>query len=266
MKTQTSNQSPDFGSLGVAPSLLEILAQLEFTSPTPIQQQSIPVAAEGKDLIGIAQTGTGKTLAFGLPMIERIARRKAMGLVLLPTRELATQVDESLRMVGAKLGLRTAVLIGGESMPRQLDALRRRPHIIVATPGRLIDHLMQGNVSLSKVNTLVLDEADRMLDMGFAPQIETVLKATPKERQTMLFSATMPPAILKIAARHMKLPVQVEVAPSGTTVESVTQEMTILGRTDKFPELRKLLGKYRGSVLIFVRTKWGVRKLSRDLK
>ena len=266
MTSIKENESTEFSGLGISPKLLDILDELKFKTPTPIQIKSIPVAGAGKDLIGIAQTGTGKTLAFGLPMIERVARLKAMGLVLLPTRELAIQVDQSLVMIGEKLGLRTAVLIGGESFNRQLDALRRRPHIIVATPGRLIDHLERGTVNLDRVKCLVLDEADMMLDMGFAPQIETVLRQTPKERQTMLFSATMPSAIIRIAGRHMKLPIRVEVAPSGTTVENVAQEMLIVQRADKLPELRKLLDKYRGSVLIFVRTKYGVKNLCRDLK
>ncbi|MCU0679105.1 MAG: DEAD/DEAH box helicase [Planctomycetes bacterium] len=266
MKEETENQQADFISLGIAPSLLKVLDELGFIAPTPIQTRAIPPASAGQDIVGVAQTGTGKTLAFGLPMIQNIARQKAMGLVMLPTRELAIQVDENLRLVGAGLGLRTAVLIGGESFNRQLESLRRRPHIIVATPGRLIDHLGRGGLKLDRVKFLVLDEADMMLDMGFAPQIEEVLRSTPKNRQTMLFSATMPAAILRIAARHMKMPVHVEVAPSGTTVESVNQEMTILKRPDKFPELIKILVKYRGSVLIFARTKYGVKNLCRDLK
>lgn len=259
-------ESSGFGGLGLAPSLLEIIAELGFAVPTPIQHKSIPVAIEGKDVIGIAQTGTGKTLAFGLPMIQRIARRKAMGLVLLPTRELAYQADKNLKMIGSKLGLRTAILIGGEAIDRQLKALAAKPHIIVATPGRMIDHLRRGSANLEKINCLVLDEADMMLDMGFAPQIEKILREVPRDRQTLLFSATMPPAILRIAARHMKMPVQVEVAPSGTVVENVVQEMVILERADKFRELVKMLEKYRGSVLIFTRTKHGARNLCRDLR
>jgi len=255
-----------FGGLGVAPSLIRVLTALRFTVPTPIQEKAIPAAGEGRDIIGIAQTGTGKTLAFGLPMIERIARLKVMGLVLLPTRELARQVDQHLKMIGEKLGLRTAVMIGGESIDRQLKALRRRPHIIVATPGRLIDHLRRGSARLDKVGCLVLDEADMMLDMGFAPQIEKILKEVPKDRQTMLFSATMPPGIVRIASRHMKMPIRVEVAPSGTPVENITQEMIVLERTDKFGELKKILEKYTGSVLIFRRTKSGVKILCHDLK
>ena len=266
MKKNISNPPPNFAALGIPPSLLAVLERLGFVSPTPIQEKSIPVARSGGDLIGIAQTGTGKTFAFGLPMIERVARKKSLGLVLLPTRELARQVDENLRLIGGPLGLRTAVLIGGESIGRQIDALRRRPHISVATPGRVIDQLGRGSLRLDNVGCLVLDEADMMLDMGFAPQIEKILRNVPRDRQTMLFSATMPPAIVKIASRHMKMPIEVEVAPSGTLVETVTQEMIILERADKFPETVKLLEKYTGSVLIFTRTKSGATILYRDLK
>src|SRR3989338_1918257 len=165
------NAATGFYNLGIAPALLEILDKIRFTVPTPIQAQAIPIAIEGKDLIGIAQTGTGKTLAFGIPMIQRLAQVKGQGLVLLPTRERALQVDESLSMVGGAIKLRTAVLIGGMSIAPQLAALRKNPHIIVATPGRLIDHMEQKNVSLANIRMLVLDEADRMLDMGFFPQL-----------------------------------------------------------------------------------------------
>src|SRR3989344_6747505 len=185
---------PDgFYGLGIAPALMEVLQRLRFHTPTPIQAQAIPIAAEGKDLVGIAQTGTGKTLAFGVPMIQRLAQVKGQGLVVRPTRELALQVDEVLRKVGHSLGLRTAVLIGGLSLAPQVVALKRNPHIIVVTPGRLIDHLNQKNVKLDRVGIVVLDEADRMLDMGFMPQIQRILAAPPKERQTLLLSAASPP-------------------------------------------------------------------------
>ncbi len=180
-----------FSGLGIAPKILEILAKNQYTTPTPIQFQSIPHALEGKDIMGIAQTGTGKTLAFGVPMIQRLVTNKGKGLVILPTRELAVQVEESLHKIGQTLGLKTAVLIGGENMNKQIRQLRNNPHIIIATPGRLIDHLEQRTVHLDRVSILVLDEADRMLDMGFSPQIKKILVTVPKDRQTMLFSATM---------------------------------------------------------------------------
>lgn len=255
------HQNSTFYGLGIAPKLLEILAHLKFTIPTPIQERAIPAAIEGKDLIGIAQTGTGKTLAFGIPMIQRIAQTKSHGLIILPTRELALQVDEALRKVGHTLGLKTAVLIGGASMGPQLAALSRNPHIIIGTPGRIIDHMERRTISLEKITMLVLDEADRMLDMGFAPQIKQILNKIPKYRQTMLFSATMPDDIVRMATEHMKLPFRVEIARPGTAAEGVIQELFIIKREDKNKLLAKLLSEYRGSVLIFSRTKHGARKI-----
>ena len=256
-----------FHGLGIEPSLLDILERNKFTVPTPIQHQSIPAGIEGKDVIGIAQTGTGKTLAFGIPMIQRIAKQGCKGLVILPTRELALQIDETFQQIGRSISLRTAVLIGGASMHAQIQQLRRKPHIIISTPGRLIDHLEQKTVSLEAVKVLVLDEADRMLDMGFAPQINKIFKALPPptERQTMLFSATMPDAIVSIAAQHMALPVRVEVAPAGTTAEKVEQEMYIVKKESKMNLLESLIQQYKGSILIFSRTKYGASKIAKAL-
>lgn len=259
-------QHTSFDGLGIVPKLLEILDKNKFTVPTPIQAQSIPHGLEGKDIMGIAQTGTGKTLAFGVPMIQRLAQHKGMGLIILPTRELALQVDESLNKIGRTLGLKTAILIGGENMNKQIRQLRARPHIIIATPGRLIDHLEQKTVSLGGVSVLVLDEADRMLDMGFAPQINKILQSVPKERQTMLFSATMPQEIVSIANSYMKLPTRVEVAPAGSTVHTVAQELFFVHKADKPALLQKILTEFKGSVLVFTRTKFGAKKLSRSVQ
>ncbi len=255
-----------FSGLGLAPRLLDALDRLKFSRPTPIQERSIPVAIEGKDLIGIAQTGTGKTLAFSLPMIQRLAQVKGRGLVVVPTRELALQVDQAFHQVGRSLGLRTAVLIGGASMLLQRQTLQRQPHILVATPGRLLDHLEQKTVTLRDVRILVLDEADRMLDMGFAPQINRILAAVPADRQTMLFSATMPSQIVAIAQRHMKIPVRVEIARSGTTVDKVVQELFFIGKEGKPRLLKVLLDDVPGPVLVFTRTKHGAKRLAKQLK
>ncbi len=263
--TDTVTQENFYG-LGISPSLIEVLEKNNFKSPTPIQVQAIPVAIEGKDVVGIAQTGTGKTLAFGIPMIQRLFQSKAQGLVVVPTRELASQVEESLARIGRSIGLKTAVLVGGTSLRPQVSALLRKPHIIIATPGRLIDHLQQKNVSLANVSIVVLDEADRMLDMGFAPQIKRIFEALPKERQTMLFSATMPPEIMKMAASQMKLPIRVEVAPAGTTADRVSQELFIVRREQKLSLLSKLLETYKGPTLIFARTKHGAAKIKRFIK
>jgi ATP-dependent RNA helicase RhlE len=263
--TEKMNHDTFYG-LGIAPKLLQVLDNHKFKIPTPIQYKAIPIAIEGKDVMGIAQTGTGKTLAFAIPMIQQLAQKKGIGLVLVPTRELALQVNETFEKIAQVMGMASAVLIGGASMFEQVQQLKRKPRIIIATPGRLIDHFSQWTVMPEEVSVLVLDEADRMLDMGFQPQIEKILKHIPKERQTMLFSATMPAEILRIASHYMKLPVSVEIAPSGTTVEKVTQELFIVKRDLKIKLLLKLLQQYHGSVLLFSRTKIGARKIARELR
>jgi ATP-dependent RNA helicase RhlE len=265
MTNNTNQNNPTFEGLGIAPKLFEMIIKNKFTTPTPIQLRSIPIAIEGKDLMGIAQTGTGKTMAFGIPMIQRLAqtRGEKKGLILVPTRELALQVDESLRKIGTAIGLRTAVLIGGEAMGKQLRALKLNPNIIVATPGRINDHLENSGLNLSNVGILVLDEADRMLDMGFAPQIEKILKKVPKQRQTMLFSATMPDEIVKMANSYMLKPLRVEVAPAGTAVKTVTQELFFVEKAQKNNLLHTLLSDYKGSVLVFSRTKYKARDIAR---
>lgn len=255
-----------FYGLGIAPRILDILVHIKFKVPTPIQFKAIPSAIEGKDVIGIAQTGTGKTHAFAIPMIQRLAQKKGVGLVLAPTRELAIQIDEAFMKMAPAFGMKTACLIGGAPMFGQVQALRRNPRIVIATPGRLIDHMSRWNFLTEYVTMLVLDEADRMLDMGFAPQIEQILKFLPKDRQTMLFSATIPKEIMEIASKYMKLPVSIEVAPSGTTVERVTQELFIVKREAKSRLLGKLLAQYHGSVLLFCRTKHNARNIMMSIR
>lgn len=255
-----SEQVNSFSDLGINPTLLSILSAARFVTPSPIQAKAIPVGINGQDVIGIAQTGTGKTLAFGIPMIQRLAMFKGRGLVIVPTRELALQVEESLRRLGSKINMRTAVLIGGENIEKQKRALKTNPHVLVVTPGRLIDHLEQRTINLSDVKILVLDEADRMLDMGFAPQIAKILNSVPKDRQTMLFSATMPQDIVKIATSHMKLPVRVEVAPAGTAAERVEQELFIVDKAKKRNLLATILADFPNTVLVFTRTKHGARQ------
>src|SRR3989338_9063529 len=254
-----------FSELGILPQILTVLDQLKFTIPTPIQHQSIPPGIAGKDIMGIAQTGTGKTLAFGIPMIQRLHSMGGRGLILLPTRELALQADEMLQKIGRAFGMYTAVLIGGESMHKQISALRRNPKIILATPGRLLDHLRQRLVTLREVKILVLDEADRMLDMGFTPQINQIMKVIPTERQTLLYSATMPKGIVNLATSYMKLPVRVEVAPSGTAAEKVEQEIIIVEKSGKMAQLESVLQENPGTALVFSRTKWGARQICQAL-
>ncbi|MBI5621550.1 DEAD/DEAH box helicase [Candidatus Falkowbacteria bacterium] len=263
--TQHIAGAPDFNHLGLAPSLLAILVKQKFITPTPIQHQAIPPILQGKDIVGIAQTGTGKTLAFALPMIQRLGQHKGQSLILVPTRDLALQVEEVFRKVGSSLGLKTAVVIGGASMNNQTRDLRRRPHVIIATPGRLIDHLQQKTVTLNTVKIIVLDEADRMFDIGFMPQIKKILEVLPKECQTLLFSATMPPAIGELAVRYMRSPFRIEVAPSGETAANVEQELFIVWKEDKMGLLKKILTDNPGTVLIFSRTKYGAKKITSAL-
>jgi ATP-dependent RNA helicase RhlE len=262
------NSQPErsFYGLGIAPKILDFLAQIKFKVPTPIQFKTIPLAIEGKDVVGIAQTGTGKTHAFAIPMVQRLAQRKGVGLVLAPTRELAIQIEEAFQGVAHSFGMKTVCLIGGAPIFSQTQALRKNPRVVIATPGRLLDHMSQWNFLPDSVTMLVLDEADRMLDMGFAPQITKILRFLPKDRQTMLFSATIPKEIMEIAAVYMKLPVSVEIAPSGTTVEEVTQELFIVKKEAKLRLLSKILAQYHGSVLLFSRTKHNARKITLSIR
>ena len=270
MNTKTNEQDSkllesNFSDIGVSPNILKILDKLSLTSPTPIQKQAIPVALKGTDIVGIAQTGTGKTFAFGIPIIQKLLSSSGQALVLVPTRELALQVNESIRKLADRLNITTIVLIGGESISRQFFELKRRPRLIIATPGRLIDHLKRKSIKLDQIKTLVLDEADMMLDMGFLPQIEEILRSVPKERQTMLFSATMPVLIANLATKYLKLPIRIEVAPQGTIVKNVTQEMIVLEAKDKMKYLEKIIKENEGSILIFVRTRYGVKNIAKKL-
>lgn len=261
----TNTPQPSFDGLGIAPALRDILARARFSVPTPIQTQAIPVGIAGKDVVGIAQTGTGKTLAFAVPILQRLEQMKGRALVVCPTRELALQIDETFQRVGRALHTHTVVLMGGMSMGGQIQQLRRNPRVIVATPGRLLDHMQQRTVSLADVKIVVMDEADRMFDMGFMPAIKKIFEACPRERQTMLFSATMPPDIMKLAAAYMQLPVRVEVAVAGTTAERVAQELIFVKKEDKLKLLEKVLHETKGSILVFSRTKHGARKMTHAL-
>ena len=250
-----------FHALGIPPRLLPAVDRLNFATPTPIQERAIPVALEGRDVVGIAQTGTGKTLAFGIPMLANL-RNIQTGLVLAPTRELALQIDEALR----KLGVKSAVLIGGAPMGHQVAQLRGRPAVIVATPGRLEDHMAQRTIDLKMVAIVVLDEADRMLDMGFAPAIRRILDATPRSRQTMLFSATMPKAIEELAQQYLRAPVKIEIDPHGTVADKVLHELFVVEKCDKPALLGELLRRHPGTVLVFARTRYGAARLARTVR
>ena len=268
MNTNSPKDPPasGFQNLGIASALLSALKRMKIVEPTPIQKKSIPIALEGKDIMGIAQTGTGKTLAFGIPLVQRLDAMAGRGLVLLPTRELAQQAEETFKKIGQVYNMRSTLLIGGDSIYNQIRELASRPRLLIATPGRLVDLLQQKQVELSDVKILVLDEADRMLDMGFAPQLDQIAKTLPKQRQTLLFSATMPPAIVKLATSYMALPVRVEVAPAGTASTDIEQEIFIIQQESKLSLLEKLLQEYLGTVLVFSRTKRGASRIAQVVK
>jgi ATP-dependent RNA helicase RhlE len=218
---------------------------------------------QGRDILGIAQTGTGKTLAFGIPIVNSL--KSGAALILVPTRELAQQVAGAMQLICRPFGMNACLLIGGASMNMQVQSVRKNPRVLIATPGRLIDHLRQNTISLSGIKCLVLDEADRMLDMGFKPQIEKIMASVPAQRQTMLFSATMPAEIRQLTRKYMQSPETVEVAPAGTVAEAVEQSLYIVQRSQKKSVLAKLLDESSGPVLIFVRTKHTARQLTKTL-
>jgi ATP-dependent RNA helicase RhlE len=266
-----------FSTLGLTDSLVRAIADQGYSEPTPIQSQAIPVILAGRDLLAAAQTGTGKTAAFALPLLQclqagRDARatkaiRPVRALVLTPTRELANQVSDSVRVYGRYSCLRTAVVFGGIKMRPQLDTLRRGVDILVATPGRLLDHAHQKTVNLAGVEILVLDEADRMLDMGFMPDIRCILALLPARRQNLLFSATFPNAIRKLAAGLLNNPATIEVAPRDAPAELVSQHVHPVDRSRKQALLAYLVssGNWR-QTLVFTRTKYGADRLAQQLE
>ncbi|HXZ51711.1 MAG TPA: DEAD/DEAH box helicase [Burkholderiales bacterium] len=263
--------SKSFEGLGLSAALVRAVAEQGYTEPTPIQSQAIPVVLAGRDLLAAAQTGTGKTAGFTLPMLQRLGatqpgHRAVRALILVPTRELAAQVRESVRTYGRHQPLRTAVIFGGVGINPQIDELRRGVDIVVATPGRLLDHLQQKTVSLDRVEILVLDEADRMLDMGFIPDVRRILAQLPKERQNLLFSATFPEEIRKLAASFMRDPATVEVARRNTPAELVAQVAHPVDAGRKRALLAHLVksNDWR-QVLVFTRTKHGANRLAEQL-
>ena len=259
-------QLSEFAALGLTPASLTALTKAGYEKPTPIQAQTIPSALAGKDVIGCAATGTGKTAAFVLPIVERLHNKKGLrALVLAPTRELALQIAEHATRFGAPHGVKSVVLIGGVGMGAQIEGLKHA-NICIATPGRLLDHMGQGTAVLSNVEVLVLDEADRMLDMGFKPQLTRILAKVPRPRQTLLFSATMAGEVADFARVNSKDPVRVEVARSGTTASRATQCVYEVGQNEKTPLLLALLAQDDLSTLVFTRTKRRADKLTKSLE
>jgi ATP-dependent RNA helicase RhlE len=261
-----------FESLGLAPALLRALAEQGYANPTPIQAGAIPVVLEGHDLLAAAQTGTGKTAAFSLPLLQRLstaapASRRPRALILTPTRELAAQIHENLRDYGKHLRISSAVIYGGVSMGPQVQALRRGVDIIIATPGRLVDHMQQRTIDLGGIEVLVLDEADRMLDMGFLPSLKRIISALPKQRQTLLFSATFAPEIKSLAMQFMQSPCEVSVTPANSVANTVSHQVHPVDAARKRDLLLHVLSQdSRRQTLVFSRTKHGADKLVRSLE
>ena len=261
-----STQEVSFAELGLSDPIIGPLGGFGFEHPTPIQHRVIPKALEGLDIVGLAQTGSGKTGAFGLPMVERLIHGKGVrGLILCPTREIALQTQSFLEVVGKDHELETVCLIGGVKMGPQITGLRKHPDIIVATPGRLWDHFERKNLRLDKIEQLVLDEADHMLDLGFLPQIQRVLEAVPADRQTMMFSATMPPTIENLARRFMNSPMIIDLRPEYRMAEGIDHRLYIVEPESTRDCLVAIAAEEKGSMLIFLRRKidvdWACRQL-----
>jgi ATP-dependent RNA helicase RhlE len=264
-----SSIRPDFHQFQLSSPLLAALDAAGYQRPTSIQVRTIEPAMAGHDVIGTAQTGTGKTAAFIIPIVERLRRSVAAGrhdcaLILAPTRELAEQTHQWAVRLGC--GLRATLVVGGVGLAPQVHALRRRPSVIVATPGRLVDHLDRRTTSLQDVRILVLDEADRMLDMGFKPQLDRILRALPTERQTLLFSATLPPDVASLARTHVRNPVRIEVGELAAPPSEAKQDVYMVERPHKTPLLLSLIGQNGDTMLVFVRTRHRTDRVARALR
>jgi ATP-dependent RNA helicase RhlE len=264
----------DFDMMELPAVLVKRLKDMGLKDPTPIQKQAIPHGMNGRDVMGLAQTGTGKTLAFGLPLVAQMltmgskpAARTARGLVLAPTRELATQIQVQLRALTEHTQLKTNIVVGGMSIKAQINRLERGTDLLVATPGRLIDLMDRRALDLSETSFLVLDEADQMLDLGFIHALRKISSMLPEQRQTMLFSATMPKQMNEIANTYLKSPIRIEVSPPGKVADKVTQEIHFIAKAQKGALLLELLDKHRDErALVFGRTKHGMEKLSKTLE
>ncbi len=244
------------------------LERMKYTKPTPIQAQAIPLALDGRDIMGTAQTGTGKTAAFAIPLVEALLRHpEGSALVLTPTRELAKQIMEIMeQLLGFRTNIKTAFLIGGESMGKQNAQLKQRPRLIVGTPGRINDHLERKSLKLNDTGFLVLDETDRMLDMGFSIQLDRIFKYLPKERQTLMFSATLPQNIMKLSSKYLSNPERIAVGSTINPAENIKQEIIRVNDADKYDELVRQLYDRGGSVIVFVKTKYGTEKMAKKLR
>ncbi len=253
-------------SLGLSSITLDLIEQAGFKAPTPVQSLAIPIALNQEDLIASAQTGTGKTASFVLPMAERFAGREGTyGLILAPTREIAQQIHQCLEIFAAPQGIRSAVLIGGVDMRQDLRSLQGYPQVIVATPGRLCDHLDRGNLWLDYIEVVVLDEADRMLDMGFSAQLSRIMEEVPKKRQTLLFSATISSEVERLARKILNQPKKITIGQPRSAAGSVEQKIIWMNEASKNHQLRKILKEESGSIIVFTRSKDGATRVWRSL-
>ncbi|HEX3809266.1 MAG TPA: DEAD/DEAH box helicase [Rhizomicrobium sp.] len=266
--------NPTFETLGLSEALLRALAADNYVQPTPIQTQAIPLVLAGGDVLGIAQTGTGKTAAFGLPLLQRLSQeriapgpRAARALILAPTRELAVQIYDSLRGYGRHLKLRHAVILGGINQSRQVEAMRQGVDVLVATPGRLLDLVKQKHVILGAATTLIIDEADRMFDMGFIRDVRKIVGFLPRQRQSMLFSATMPDEVAHLVKEILREPTRIDISPKNVAAERVEQHVHFVDAADKKTLLHKLLlDPKMARVIVFTRTKHGANKIADQLE
>lgn len=255
-----------FNQFALAADLQKSLAKMHYKSPTPIQKQTIPLALKGRDIMGSAQTGTGKTAAFAIPLVQNIlTNKRGSALVLTPTRELGKQVMEVIHDLTRFSKVNTAFLIGGEAMTKQLNQLKRDPRIIVGTPGRINDHLERGTLNLQDCHFLVLDETDRMLDMGFSVQLDRIFKHMPSERQSLMFSATLPDNIIKLSKKYLNEPERIAVGSTIKPAKNIKQSVIKLKDEEKYPELVQQLEQREGSVIVFVKTKRGADRLAKRL-
>lgn len=265
-KQAAQTGAASFQSFGLPEKLLKSLDRMDFKTPTPIQAQAIPLALKGEDILGTAQTGTGKTAAFGLPAIVHLMNDdNAMAVIMTPTRELAAQVIEAMQQMIPVPNIGTALLIGGEAIPRQLRQLDKKPRLIVGTPGRINDHLVRRSLKLDRANFLVLDETDRMLDMGFGPQIETIVDKMNDKRQTLLFSATLPDNITRLSKKYLTNPKRIAVGSISEPVKNISQTTIKLAEDKKYDQLMVELEQRKGSIIIFVKTKHGADRMAKKL-
>jgi len=257
----------DFQTLGLPESLLQALAAMEFSTPTPVQARAIPPALNGQDIMGSAQTGTGKTAAYAIPLLTHLINNpQSTALIMTPTRELAGQVTQAIQqMMGRKSNIKSALLIGGESMPKQFRQLQQNPRLVIGTPGRINDHLSRRTLKLNKADFLVLDETDRMLDMGFGIQIDQVIEFMPTKRQTLMFSATLPSHIVKLSNKYMNDPVRIAIGSVTTPIEKIKQEVIRTSTAEKYDVLVEQLDQRGGSIIVFVKTKHGADRMARKL-